>query len=149
MGRGTSTESCDIPECEVRKKCTTRAFSTDTHTSVCVVALGKEIAKFVESAAKEAPPRRARLRMLLSFSADFYRQLMHALAGAPIVGDPPLRRAVQTAVAKWPGTDESAAECLETCLTMESYVDANANLNTLAECWLDELAEKAGVGRGA
>ncbi len=114
-----------------------------------VVALGKEIAKFVESAAKEAPPRRARLRMLLSFSADFYRQLMHALAGAPIVGDPPLRRAVQTAVAKWPGTDESAAECLETCLGMVSYGDANANLNALAECWLDELAEKAGVGRGA
>lgn len=114
-----------------------------------VVALAKEIAKFVESAAKEAPPRRARLRMLLSFSADFYRQLMHALAGSRVLGDPPLRRAVQLAVAKWPGTDESAAECLETCLTMENHVDANANLNTLVECWLDELAEKASVGRGA
>ncbi len=107
----------------------------------------KEVAKFVDSAGKEAPVRRTRMRLLIGFAADFYRQLMNGLVGGPMAGDPPLRKAVQAALKNWPGSEETAADCLETCLTMEGHVDVNANLNTLAECWLDELAEKARVGR--
>lgn len=115
----------------------------------CVVAAAKELAKFVEAAGTQAAVRRTRMRLLLGFAADFYRQVMRGLAGVAVVGDPPLQRAAAAALKSWRGTVEMAADCLDTCLTMEQYVEANANLNTLAECWLDELLDKSTVRRPA
>ena len=112
------------------------------------VTFAKEVAKFVEQAAKEAPPRRTRLRILLGFATDYYRQIMQRLAGRPVDGDELLRKAVQSILPRWGGTDETAAECVDACLTYESYVDANANLASLVECWVDELADKTRLVRG-
>lgn len=115
--------------------------------AISSVALAREVAKFVDQAGKEAPPRRVRLRLLLGFAADYYRQIMTCLAGGPLVGDDLLRKAVQSILPRWGGTDETAADCVETCLTYEGHVDANANLTTLVECWIDELADKTRLVR--
>ncbi len=107
------------------------------------LSLAKELAKVVEGAGKESAAKRGRFRLLIGFATDFYEQLMNGLVGAPMAGDKPLRAAVQAGLRAWPGTAETAADCLDTCLTMEGYIDQNANLGTLAECWLDELSDKA------
>ncbi|MBW3597019.1 MAG: DNA polymerase III subunit delta' [Planctomycetes bacterium] len=104
------------------------------------VALGKSIHAFVEAAGKEAPPRRERLRSIIGFCADFYRQLMARLSGAVPAGDPQLREAVEGAASAWPGDAALAADRLERCLDALAHVDANAHLVTVTEAWIDDLA---------
>jgi len=111
------------------------------------IEFAKAMGPFVDQAGKEAPPRRARLIQLFGLAAEFYRQLMRALAGLPIEGDDALIRAVQAAYAVWPGDEEAAAACLERCLEAQSQVLANANLATLIDGSLDDLATIARTGR--
>ena len=47
----------------------------------------KELDAFVESAGKEAPPRRNHLRLAIGFSLQFYRELLRAMSGAQLRGD--------------------------------------------------------------
>lgn len=105
--------------------------------------LTKAVSAYVDSAGKDAPPRRARLTTLLGMVAEFYRQLMRSLSGAEIEGDDVMQRAVHAAAGAWPGDAETAAACLEQCVNAEGYVQANANLATLVEWWLDALATSA------
>ena len=51
------------------------------------VAIAQSIVKFVDEAGKEAPARRARLRLVIGFVVDFLRQLIQRLAGENIEGD--------------------------------------------------------------
>lgn len=104
------------------------------------VALAKSINAFVEEAGKEAPPRRERLRRVISFCADFYRQLMVRLSGGEPTGDPQLREAVQSAAAAWTGDAALAADRLERCLDALAHVDANVHPITITEAWIDDLA---------
>ena len=101
----------------------------------------KEVSAFVEAAGKEAPPRRARMRQIYNFAADFYRHLIRHLCGQKISADEPLRQAVTTAATRGLGTIESAAACLDRCLDALAQVDANANQATLLENWCDDLRE--------
>jgi DNA polymerase III subunit delta' len=100
-----------------------------------VPALAKGAATFVDAAGKEGAAKRARLKQLIASAAEFYRRLMNTAAGSNEGPDPH----VATALRWWPGGDEAAAACLETCLDATAAVDANANQATLLECWLDEL----------
>ncbi len=111
------------------------------------IEFAKVMGPFVDQAGKEAPPRRARLIQLFGLAAEFYRQLMRALAGLPIEGDEVLVRAVRAAHADWPGDEEAAAACLERCIEAQSQVLANANQATLIDCALDDLATIARTGR--
>lgn len=99
----------------------------------------KNLSAFVDEAGKDAPARRARMRQLIDFAAEFYRQLLRSLAGTTVSGDHVLRTTVAAACNRWCGTDETAAACLERCLDAEGHVAANANQATLLECWLDDL----------
>ncbi len=101
----------------------------------------KGVGPFVDQAGKEAPPRRARMVQLFSLAAEFYRQLMRALAGMPIEGDDVLVRAVRAAYEAWPGDEEAAAACLERCVEAQSQVLANANQATLIDCWLGRAGD--------
>ncbi|NLF70807.1 MAG: DNA polymerase III subunit [Candidatus Anammoximicrobium sp.] len=111
------------------------------------IEFAKGVGPFVDQAGKEAPPRRARMIQLFGLAAEFYRQLMRALAGLPIEGDDVLVRAVRAGHAVWPGDEEAAAACLERCLEAQSQVLANANQATLIDCWVDDLATITRTGR--
>jgi DNA polymerase III subunit delta' len=104
------------------------------------VEFAQTVLAFVEAAGKEAPLRRARMRQIVAFAADFYRQLVHAKSGAAIAEDDGLRRFVETAVERWPGDADAAAACLDRCLETAEQIDRNANQTTLIEAWLDDLA---------
>jgi hypothetical protein len=86
------------------------------------------------------------MREVLAMGLQFYEQLIAALSSAAPTSahhDAPLQTAVATAARWWPGDAETAAACVETCLDALAHVDANANLTTLAEWWLDELSQTA------
>jgi DNA polymerase-3 subunit delta' len=103
----------------------------------------KHLNAFVEEAGKDAPVRRRRLRAVIEMSIEFYRELTLALSGNEIQGDTVLQCAVAQTLPQWPGSDETAVTCVDRCLEAISQVDANANLATLVECWLDDLSQTA------
>ncbi len=104
------------------------------------VALAQATMAFVDAAGKEAPARRARLRQVIGFAADFYRQAMRAQTGMTVAADSELTQAVQRALASTAGDVEQAAACLERTLAALGHIDRNAHQATLVECWLDDLA---------
>ncbi len=119
-------------------------FRTDllnrlAQTPLPSTVLAQNLLKFVDEAGKDAPPRRARLRLALGFAAEFYRQLMRGLTGLPTTGDTELSAAVNRAIQNSGWDAESAAAAAQRCLDAITHVDRNANQNTLVEAWLDEL----------
>jgi DNA polymerase-3 subunit delta' len=108
------------------------------------VRLAPQVSQFVDAAGKEAPRRRARLRQVIGFAADFYRALLRMQAGGSLSGDatledPALLECVEQSLARAPSAEEAAAR-LDRCLTAAEHVDRNANQTTLIEAWLDSLA---------
>jgi len=102
--------------------------------------LASATSEFVEQAGKEAPPRRQRLRQITLMSAEFYRQFLRALSGAPPSDDPDLNRYVEQAIRDLPTDPDKAAIRLDRCVEAASQIDRNANQTTLIEAWLDDLA---------
>ncbi|MBM4020963.1 MAG: AAA family ATPase [Planctomycetes bacterium] len=95
------------------------------------VELARETTAVVESAGKEAPPRRARLAVILDAAIDFYRAaIRHAATGTP-----PTEPALARAVATWAGDADEAATALEGTLDARDAVDRNAHLPTLVDAW--------------
>jgi DNA polymerase-3 subunit delta' len=110
------------------------------------VALARPLAALVDAAGKEASSRRQRLRQIISFATDFYRQLPRA-AGMEMEADPALRGAVDLAQPHWGQRMEAAARAAEVCVTAIEDVERNANQAALLECWLDDLAAVVAQGR--
>lgn len=108
------------------------------------VRLAKAVAAFVDEAGKDAAPRRARARQLVVFAAEFYRQLARVISGATATDDDELKRILETAAARWPANDETAADCAERCLDALSHIDRNANQSAWIEAWLDDLSRIVG-----
>jgi len=113
------------------------------------VALAQSTIKFVDEAGKDAPPRRARLRLAIGFSTGFFRQLVRRLSGLQPEGDAELIVAVESAAGQDAWHLESATDAVERCLQAAVEVDRNANQHTLIEAWLDEVASgQSAVGSG-
>ncbi len=103
------------------------------------VELAKTVAAFVDEAGKEASARRARLRQVVAFATEFYRQLLHAQCGVSVSEDRELQSHVGRAVERGLGDSELSAARLDRCLDAAAQIDRNANQSTLIECWLDDL----------
>jgi DNA polymerase-3 subunit delta' len=107
------------------------------------VAFAPTVTQFVDSAGKEAPPRRQRFHKIVQFAADFYRHLLRAQAGAVEASDADMRQFIETALRRTKIDPEITAKRLERCLETDQQIDRNANQSTLIEAWLDGLvAEK-------
>lgn len=102
----------------------------------------QEATEFVDAAGKEAPPRRERLRQVLTWSASFYRELLRRQCGVAGV-DADLAKAVERAIATWPRDSEITSAAIDRCLDALLQVDRNVHQATLIECWLDDLAGMA------
>jgi DNA polymerase-3 subunit delta' len=104
-------------------------------------AFAKDLSSFVDAAGKEAPPRRMRLKLVADMAADFYERLLARLHGYTQDADAGLQQALDRAVKTWNGSHGAAADCLERCLEVHAQIESNANLATLIESWLDDLAQ--------
>ncbi len=101
-------------------------------------AFAKWVSGFVDAAGGEAATRRERLRQVIRLCLLFYRQRLLASAGAASDGS----RQPPAAVAgprDGPGESWNDVERIQRCLDALWQVDANANLATLIECWVDDL----------
>ncbi|MEN6458121.1 MAG: DNA polymerase III subunit [Thermoguttaceae bacterium] len=104
------------------------------------VRLAQHVAAFVDGAGKEASARRVRLRQVIAFAADFYRQLMLAQSGGGASMDEELQQRVVQALEHGQTNTEAALARLDRCLDATAEIDRNANQATLIECWVDDLA---------
>jgi DNA polymerase-3 subunit delta' len=103
------------------------------------ISMSQATMKFVDEAGKEASLRRGRLRLVIGFATDFFRQLVRTLSGLPIEGDADLKSAVDRAAKSGSWDAESASEATDRCLDALTHIDRNANQSTLIEAWLDDL----------
>lgn len=110
-------------------------------------AMAKQLSGFVDDAGKEAPVRRARLRLVAQVAIEFYRELLRTLHGHAVAGDDHLQHAVTAAARQFHRDPETIADAVERCLDAIAQIDANANQATLIEAWLDDLAQLRLVGR--
>ena len=110
------------------------------------VALAREVNQFVEQAGKEAPPRRARVRLTMEFAGEFYRAVARSLSGMQATGDPTLTVAANRAAQQWPGTPESAAACFDRCQEARREIDRMGMPNLVVDCWADELCRLPQAG---
>lgn len=99
------------------------------------VDLSREVQAVVEAAGKDAPPRRARLRVVLGAALEFFREALRHDAGAGGSGDVELARAVSG----WRGTTDEAAACSRVSLDALDGIDRNAHLPTLVDAWTARL----------
>ncbi len=104
------------------------------------VEMAKAVGGFVDAAGKAAPARRARLRQIVRFASQFYRQLLLAESGATVADDDELQRAAGRTLAAGAIRGQRTLFRLERCLDAAEQIERNANQATLIECWLDDLA---------
>ncbi|MDG2384186.1 MAG: DNA polymerase III subunit [Pirellulaceae bacterium] len=100
------------------------------------VSLAKVVSSFVDGAGKEAPKRRQRLRHVIRLFLMVFRHQLFQTVDAP---PPSQGRLEQVASPLSDSLTESVQNRIDRCLLALGEVDANANLATLIECWIDEL----------
>jgi DNA polymerase III subunit delta' len=103
------------------------------------VAFAPAVARFIDAAGKEAPPRRQRFHQIVQFAAEFYRHLVRAQSGGAQSADPDLNQCLDIALRRQPISPEATARRLDRCLETDRQIDRNANQSTLIEAWLDAL----------
>ena len=101
--------------------------------SVDTQELAKWTLEFVEAAGPTTPVRRDRLRLVVRLFLLFYRQRLFARVGAI----PPGSEACCAGSSK--DSVEDDARRIDRCSDALVQIDANANLATLIECWIDDL----------
>ncbi len=101
------------------------------------VALARDTTAFVEAAGKDAPPRRARLRIALDSALDVFRRALRRTAApagsAAGAGD--------QAAAAWAVDPDVATAAVEGTLAALEAVERNANLTVLVDAWTAILEE--------
>lgn len=109
------------------------------------VQLAKDVADFLQKMGDDAPKKREALSHLIELAADFYRNQLRLLA--PSTKEDVSQNAdIRAAHMAIPAGLDGAAACLERCAEADIQLDANANIATLVENWLDHLATAARSG---
>lgn len=116
--------------------------------SVDSLRLNAEISAVLDAAGKDASAKRQRLRQVMGWAIEFFRELMRSGSGLNVEGDPSLRRHVSKA-AEQITDSEVAAACVARCLEGLEQVDRNANNATLLACWLDDLERMLASSKAA
>jgi DNA polymerase-3 subunit delta' len=108
-----------------------RLLALLAHRPLHGVELARETQAVVEAAGKEAPPRRARLRIVLAAAIDFYRAAIRSELADEIPVDPAVARAVDA----WGGDADEAAAAIAHTLEALDAIERNANLVVLIDAW--------------
>jgi len=91
------------------------------------VRLGRSVQAFVDEVGKEASEKRERLRIVIGFAIEFYRD---ELRQSPVTRGVGARGDVRV---------KSNVAAVDACLTAIEYVDRNANLGLVIQHWSAEL----------
>ncbi|MEX0792417.1 MAG: DNA polymerase III subunit delta' [Pirellulaceae bacterium] len=104
------------------------------------VQLAKDAWDFVQKSADDAPQRRQAIGYLIQFALDYYRAELHLLSGS----DPSQIEGL--AAGRHAGGIDGMIACLDRCIEAEMQLDSNANLASLIEGWIDDLATASRTG---
>jgi DNA polymerase-3 subunit delta' len=99
------------------------------------VDLARDTTAFVEAAGKEAPPRRARMRIVIDAALDVFRA---AIRGDAAAADDAPRR---TAVMAWAADPDAAAAAVDATLEAAADIDRFLNVNVVIDAWTAVLEE--------
>jgi DNA polymerase III subunit delta' len=110
------------------------------------VRLAIAVNQFVEQAGKEPASRRARLRQVIGFGAEFYERALRSAVGGEPRGAADRNVLPPGGNVRPPVGPDAAARCLDRSLEAASHVDRNVHLTTLVECWLDDLGKAGNSG---
>lgn len=112
-----------------------RLLNLLTSRPLAGVELSRETLAVVDGAGKEAPLRRARLRIILEQAVEFFRAALRLSVGSssPVDGD------AAEAVSGWQPRHEEADACLTHTLDALSGIERNANLGILIDAWSAKL----------
>ena len=98
------------------------------------VELAGQVRKFVDKAGSDSQPRRARFRQIVELRMRSLRRQWQKIVdddcGAGDASQPSNERDVT----------ELVSDRLDRCIVALQQLDANANLATLIECWVDDLS---------
>jgi DNA polymerase III subunit delta' len=108
------------------------------------VDLSRDTTAFVDAAGKDAPPRRARLRVALETTLEIFRAAVRLSAGPAS----PVAAPEHAAVAAWAADPDAAAAAATCTLDALDAIDRNANLNVLVDAWT-AILEEPRLARGA
>lgn len=108
------------------------------------VDLSRDTTAFVDAAGKDAPPRRARLRVALDASLDVFRAAARQAVGEASAVEP----AVARAAGMWAGDPDAATAAVDATLDALEALDRNANLGVLVDAWTAILEEPRLALRG-
>ena len=110
------------------------------------LAVAKSISEFVGTAGKEAALRRQRLRQVIEFAVDFYRQAVRADLG--LSNDSDQQTATAVAALLESGVDiENLERSIERCLEAIGHLERNVHLTTLIDAWIDDVGRFGRVGQ--
>lgn len=87
--------------------------------------------------------KRQYLVLLANFAIEFYGQVARLLVGTDFDGPSAIKPYIDEAVNRWHAGPEAAANCLDRCQDVPLQIATNANLSTVIECWLSDLARLA------
>jgi len=104
------------------------------------VQLAKDLSGFLQKLGDDAPKKRAALSHLFELVIDQYRNWLYE-ATENVDGES--SRNVRNAA---PAGIEGLLACIDRCTLAEIQLDSNANISTLVECWLDDLATASRLG---
>ena len=103
------------------------------------VDLSRETLALVDAAGKEAPPRRARLRVVLETAVDFFRAALRRAVTGMQPADPALARQIEA----WGAHADEAATAIRSTLDALDAIDRNAHLTGLIDSWTAQLEQPA------
>lgn len=104
------------------------------------VVISRDVNEFIEAAGKEPSARRARLRMVIGFATEFFHAALVAATGGSSEASEHDLQPLATLLANRSADTEQILGAIERCLEAGEQLERNANLTTLVECWLDDLA---------
>jgi DNA polymerase-3 subunit delta' len=123
-----------------------RVYSQMATFPLDVIETIAAIHEFVERAGREPSARRVHLKLAIDFLTECLRGLMLVAAGG-VPDDRAIER-IWSGVARDALPDPDAlARCLDRCQLALEQVDRNANLSTLVEAWLGDLARIQKTGQ--
>lgn len=111
--------------------------------------LAKSCNSIIDAAGKEGKLKRDRMKVIMGFAAQFYRELTLRLdcgvtAEQLAHMDQHLAKSLHQASQFWKRGGVASLACWQTCLQSIENVDRNANQATLVEWWICKLAEQSG-----
>lgn len=111
--------------------------------------LTKSCSAMTEAVGKEARLKRERLKLIIGFAVQLYRDLAILFSNSGdttprLSHDDVMAQAISKAANHWRVSKFAAVECWKTCLTTIEYVDRNVNQASVIEWWIAKLAEQSG-----